>query len=111
MRNAIQHSGRSIVVQKPLEAQQLFLLFHGVGAQPESMLGIAKLLNQEFPMSMIVSIAAPHPCDLGAGYQWFSVRGVTEENRPRRVRDAYRCLRKKFYSGKKMRALILHEQP
>jgi phospholipase/carboxylesterase len=33
----------------------------------------------------VVSVAAPDPSDLGAGLQWFSVRGVTEANRPARV--------------------------
>lgn len=81
-------SHESIVVQQPTDTKQLFLLFHGVGGSPEAMLHLAKTLAIEFPLSMIVSVAAPHACDLGAGYQWFSVMGITEENRPKRVQQA-----------------------
>lgn len=40
---------------------------------------------------------SPESSDLGSGWQWFSVRGVTEENRPARVAEAtpsfVRCVR------------------
>lgn len=79
----------SIVIQQPAApAKQLFLLFHGVGASPESMLPVAQELAQAFPQGMVVSVAAPLESDLGAGYQWFSVQGITEENRLVRVQDA-----------------------
>ena len=30
----------------------------------------------------------PRPADLGGGWQWFSVRGVTEDSRPARIAEA-----------------------
>ncbi|MBJ7536277.1 esterase [Marinomonas transparens] len=78
----------SIVVQNPTSADQLFLLFHGVGATPQSLEPLGKHLAQFFPMAAVISIQAPEECDLGQGFQWFSVQGVTEENRSARITAA-----------------------
>jgi phospholipase/carboxylesterase len=82
----------SIVVQKPRNdgqlVQSLFLLFHGVGSTPDSLLFVGKRIADEFPSAMVVSVAAPFACDLGAGLQWFSVQGISEDNRPKRIQDA-----------------------
>lgn len=77
-----------LVLQQPVQAQQLLLLFHGVGATPHDMAPLGQRLAQAFPSACVVCIAAPQACDLGQGYQWFSVTGVTEDNRPQRVAAA-----------------------
>ena len=68
--------------------RRLVLLFHGVGAQAQSMVPLGRLLASASAGDVILSMPAAHPSDLGAGRQWFSVRGVTEENRPGRVQEA-----------------------
>jgi phospholipase/carboxylesterase len=79
----------SIVIQQPQgTTKQLFLLFHGVGSTPESLRSVAQALAQEFPYGLVVCIAAPFACDLGSGLQWFSVQGITENNRRARVQEA-----------------------
>jgi phospholipase/carboxylesterase len=79
----------TLVVQRPAQAaQQLILLFHGVGGHPREMLGLGKRLGAEFPSAMIVSVAAPYPAERGAGRQWFSVQGLSEDNRAARVQEA-----------------------
>ena len=77
----------SIIIARPEgQAQQLMLLFHGVGATAQDLLPLGRVLASEFPQAFIVSIAAPLPSDMGgAGRQWFSVQGISEENRPQRV--------------------------
>ena len=77
----------SIIVARPEgPALQLMLLFHGVGATAQDLVPLGRVLAAEFPDAFIVSIAAPLPSDMGgAGRQWFSVQGITEENRPERV--------------------------
>jgi phospholipase/carboxylesterase len=76
----------SIVIQRAAaRPQQLILLFHGVGATPESLLPLGRRLASEFPQATVVSVAAPQACDISSGYQWFSVQGVTETNRAERV--------------------------
>ena len=77
---------RALVLQAPpAGAEQLMLLFHGVGARPQDMAPLGRELAAAFPKTHVVSVAAPDPSDLGSGHQWFSVRGVTEENRRERV--------------------------
>ncbi|AEF53965.1 esterase [Marinomonas posidonica] len=78
----------SIVIQTPSSPKHLFLLFHGVGASPQSMAPLAKLIAEHHPDAAVVSVVAPQVSDLGQGFQWFSVRGVTEENRVERVEAA-----------------------
>lgn len=79
----------SILIQTPeSDAKQLFLLFHGVGSTPQSLMSLGQVIGKTFPESMVVSIQAPDSSDLGQGFQWFSIRGVTEENRVSRVAEA-----------------------
>jgi len=69
----------------------LFLVFHGVGSNAAQMGGLATRLAAEYPQAAIASIDGPEPFDGapgGAGRQWFSVQGVTEDNRPARVAGA-----------------------
>jgi len=50
--------------------------------------GLSRTLGwpPEFPHAAIVSL--PGRQRVGTGYEWFSVAGVTEENRPGRIADA-----------------------
>lgn len=74
------------VVQSPAKpAQQLLLLFHGVGDNPVAMGEIGSWFAPLFPDALIVSIGGAQPCGPAPGRQWFSVAGVTEENRQARV--------------------------
>lgn len=75
-----------VVVQMPEgEPGQLFLLFHGVGSTPEHLVSLGRRLAEEFPSAAVISVRGPDRSDMGAGYQWFSVVGVTEENRAGRI--------------------------
>ncbi|MDE3011157.1 MAG: esterase [Pseudomonadota bacterium] len=67
---------------------RLCLLFHGVGARPEAMAGVGHALAERDPALTVVSVQAPQRSDVGFGWQWFSVRGVDEANRPARVAAA-----------------------
>ncbi|MRS91729.1 esterase [Enterobacteriaceae bacterium RIT714] len=73
------------VVQSPDKpAQQLLLLFHGVGDNPVNMGEIGSWFAPMFPDALIVSVGGVEPCG-PTGRQWFSVQGVTEENRQARI--------------------------
>jgi phospholipase/carboxylesterase len=79
----------SIIVARPGgPAQQLMLLFHGVGATAQDLVPLGRILAAEFPEAFVVSIAAPLVSESGAGRQWFSVEGISEESRPERVEAA-----------------------
>ena len=74
----------SLIVHTPAtdKPKQLFLLFHGVGAAPDDLVPLGKILGKQFPQSAVVSVQAPHDCPYSDGYQWYSVDGITEELRP-----------------------------
>jgi phospholipase/carboxylesterase len=70
-------------------AKQLFLLFHGVGAAPDDLVPLGKILAQQFPQSAVVSVQAPHDCPCSSGFQWYSVDGgITEAQRVERTAQA-----------------------
>lgn len=76
-----------IVLHRPVApARQLVLLFHGVGASPEGFQGLAPGLARDD--RWVVAVRSPQVSDLGSGWQWFSVQGVTEGNRPGRIAAA-----------------------
>lgn len=79
----------SIVIQQPGgQAQQLVLLFHGLGETPQAMLPLGERLARQFPNAFVVSVVAPQPADGGTGHQWLSVRGLDDTNRTARVSAA-----------------------
>lgn len=80
----------AIIIQQPTQtAQQLLVLHHGMGASAQDMLPLGQHLAAQFPHAFIVSVHAPFVCDVFAGgAQWFSVQGITDENRPARVAEA-----------------------
>lgn len=75
----------SVVVARPHAPSRLILLFHGVGASAEGLVPLAQHVARHVPDAMVVSVEAPHASSFGSGKQWFSVAGVTEENRPERI--------------------------
>ncbi|MCS2157048.1 esterase [Scandinavium sp. H11S7] len=73
-----------VVQSSSAPAKQLLLLFHGVGDNPVSMGQIGSWFAPLFPDALIVSVGGVEPCGPN-GRQWFSVQGVTEENRQQRI--------------------------
>ncbi|WP_299197160.1 dienelactone hydrolase family protein [uncultured Amphritea sp.] len=66
----------------------LLLMFHGVGASPDSLQPLGEYLHQYHPGLEIRIPAGFSPSTISpAGFQWFDLIGVTEENRPARVQQ------------------------
>jgi phospholipase/carboxylesterase len=78
----------SVVIARPRQAARLVLLFHGVGSSAADLVPLGEAVAQAAPEAMVVSVDAAHPSTLGRGREWFSVVGVTEENRPARIAAA-----------------------
>lgn len=80
----------AIIIQQPVHAaQQLLVLHHGVGASAQAMVPLGRRLAAQFPNAFVVSVNAPYASDISpSGAQWFSVQGITEDNRPARVAEA-----------------------
>lgn len=75
----------SLIAARPPHPARLLLLFHGVGSSARDLLPLAQALAQADPQALVVSVDAPHASGLGQGREWFSVMGVTEQNRPARI--------------------------
>jgi phospholipase/carboxylesterase len=69
-------------------AKQLFILLHGVGASATDLVPLATKLKSVFQSAAFLLPNGTFPFDGGGdGRQWFSIRGVTEENRSGRVAE------------------------
>lgn len=77
---------RDIVVERPSTPTQLVLLFHGVGSGARDLKPLGEALVPHLAGALVVSVQAPEAA--GRGWQWFSVQGVTEADRPARVAAA-----------------------
>lgn len=66
--------------------EQLMILLHGWGASAADMAPLARTLQREFPQAALLAPEGFEPVDSGlAGRQWFSLAGITEDNRAARV--------------------------
>ena len=81
-----------LLIHRPDDATaatpQLLLLFHGVGSSAEDLRPLGEALATLQPQAFVVSVRSPQASDFGQGWQWFSVQGVTEADRPARVAAA-----------------------
>ena len=78
----------AILIQQPAKAAQLILLFHGVGANAAGLRPLGEQVAAAFPAAMVVAVNAPYSSGNPGGFQWFSVAGITEDNRQARVDQA-----------------------
>lgn len=63
---------RYVIVQQLDNAAQLFLLYHGVNDNPDSMAQIGSWFAQAFPQAQVVSVGAPYPASAPQGRQWYA---------------------------------------
>ena len=77
----------AVIIQRG-ESRELLLLFHGVGSNADDLRPLGQALAERRPRAWIVSVQSPGRSESGAGWQWFSVQGITEANRPARVAAA-----------------------
>ena len=82
----------------PTASAELLLLFHGVGSNAEDLRPLGHTLAAHRPNAWVVSVRSPLASDFGTGWQWFSVQGVTEQNRPERVATAMPAFLKRVHA-------------
>ena len=66
----------------------LVILLHGVGSNGNDLAGLGRHWAPSLPGVSFASPDAPFHFEHGAGYQWFSLAGITPANRPARVAAA-----------------------
>lgn len=76
-------TSQDLIIRQPEVPEQLLLLFHGVGSSARDLEPLGEALAPHLPDAAIISVQAPEA--VGRGWQWFSVQGVTEADRPARV--------------------------
>lgn len=64
---------------------RLVIFLHGVGSSGADLLPLSNLWRDALPGTVFAAPDAPFPFPYGMGHQWFSIAGVTEENRPERI--------------------------
>ncbi|WP_320203484.1 alpha/beta hydrolase [Agrobacterium rosae] len=69
-------------------SDNLVIMLHGVGSSGDDLAPLANSWKDDLPGAVFVSPNGPSPSSFGSGYQWFSVAGVTEENRSGRIEQA-----------------------
>ncbi|WP_395488943.1 alpha/beta hydrolase [Cedecea davisae] len=69
--------------------KKLIVMLHGVGSSGADLEGLGLFFQQVMPEVLFASPNGSEPFDGGGeAYQWFSLAGVTEQNRPQRIVDA-----------------------
>lgn len=69
--------------------KKLVVLLHGVGSSGADLEGLGHFFQQMMPEIIFAAPNGAEPFSGGGGYyQWFSLDGVTPENRPARIREA-----------------------
>jgi phospholipase/carboxylesterase len=70
------------------DADALVILLHGVGSSGQNMMTLESAWRPLLPRARFVAPDAPFAFNHGAGRQWFSITGVTEQNRSQRIAAA-----------------------
>lgn len=52
----------------------LVILLHGYGSNGEDLISLSPYWTQDLPNTVFVSPDAPYPCEMGFGFQWFSLQ-------------------------------------
>jgi phospholipase/carboxylesterase len=76
-------------IQKPLsdgQPKQIVVLLHGYGSNGQDLISLAPYFAPSLPDAVFISPDAPFPCELGMGFQWFSL-GRTLDNAGTPLRD------------------------
>lgn len=68
--------------------RRLFVFLHGYGARADDLHGVAEALAASFPDAESLLPDGFAPTANGAGRQWWSIEGMTDENRTQRITAA-----------------------
>jgi phospholipase/carboxylesterase len=58
-----------------------------VGSSAANLVPLGEAIARAQPHAVVVSVEGPCASTLGSGREWFSVVGITEQNRPQRIAE------------------------
>ena len=61
------------------DPEQIVVLLHGYGSNGQDLISLAPYFAQKLQNTVFISPDAPFPCEIGFGYQWFSLAEYTPE--------------------------------
>ncbi|MEF3092669.1 prolyl oligopeptidase family serine peptidase [Raoultella sp. WB_B2P2-3] len=73
--------------------KKLIILLHGVGSSGDDLEGLGHFWRQQLPGVTIATPNGTASFDMGPGYQWFSLNGISDATRPERIAGARRAFR------------------
>jgi phospholipase/carboxylesterase len=90
------HPGQSLIFGQLEESEMdlrthadaLLILLHGVGSNGQNTTALAEAWRPSLPGIMFAAPDGPFAFEHGSGRQWFSIAGVTDQNRPQRIATA-----------------------
>ncbi|MEN3752544.1 alpha/beta hydrolase [Mangrovibacter yixingensis] len=68
--------------------KKLVIFLHGVGSSGADLAVLGQLWQERLPDTHFSAPNAPQAFGQGGGWQWFSLNGITEANRPQRIIEA-----------------------
>lgn len=70
------------------KAKSIVLLLHGYGSNGQDLIGLAPYWAPALPDTVFVGIDAIEPCEMGFGYQWFSLQSRVQADMLRGAGEA-----------------------
>lgn len=65
----------------PEKVERIFIILHGYSSNKEATLKIFASLLDVLPNTAFISAESPYDCEIGQGFQWFSIEGDLEATR------------------------------
>ena len=88
MTDPIQITGPELAPASGAAAASLVVLLHGYGADGNDLIGLAPHYARVLPETHFISPNAPLRCEMGFGYQWFSIQNQDPVSRLEQIRAA-----------------------
>jgi phospholipase/carboxylesterase len=67
----------AVYTQEPADGStptSIVILLHGYGSNGEDLISLSPYWTQDLPNTIFISPDAPYPCEMGFGFQWFSLQ-------------------------------------
>ncbi|WP_239806127.1 alpha/beta hydrolase [Croceicoccus hydrothermalis] len=81
-------NGKSCQPLSGAPPRRIVLLLHGYGSNGADLISIAPMWQHALPDALFLAPDAPHPCDMGMGYQWWPLADLSPDALARGAQNA-----------------------